>query len=145
MALLPAAEALLRLLDALETGESLSASGAGDLAPLRAAIDAEKPGQFRWTVEDTDAAHDWQVSVRSRARVVDARPILEMGGRPYGLIMETAAEVQDDEVLVVLAPMEPLPLVEALAGMDFGAVAQQVDDGSWRVTFERVPSETDED
>ncbi len=78
------------------------------------------------------------VDITSRARVFDARPMLAAGEEPFSAIMEAAASVGDDQVFVVYAPFEPVPLEGVLAEQGFRHVADQIDDANWRVTFLRA-------
>lgn len=66
------------------------------------------------------------VDIVSRARVVDARPVLAAGGEPFAEIMNAAA-VGGDEVLVVHAPFEPVPLEGVLGEQGFAFVADQLE------------------
>lgn len=129
-------EAILDGIDRLVTGETLRLVNDHDPAPLRYQLDATRPGQFRWTyVEQGPEA--WAVDVTSCARVVDARPTLAAGGDPFAEIMTAASRVAEGEVLVVYAPFEPVPLEGVLGEQGFTHVADQRDDGDWRVTFAR--------
>lgn len=69
-------------------------------------------------------------------RVVDARPVLAAGGEPFDMIMQAVAELGADEVLVVRAPFEPVPLEGLLAEQGFDHRAEVVD-GAWHTTFWR--------
>ncbi len=122
--------------DQLATGETLRLVNDHDPAPLRYQLDATRPGQFRWEYVE-QGPDEWKVDVTSRARVVDARPTLASGGEPFAEIMDAAARVGDDEVLVVYAPFEPVPLEGVLGEQGFSYVADQLDGGDWRVTFVR--------
>jgi uncharacterized protein (DUF2249 family) len=73
-----------------------------------------------------------------RARTVDARPILAAGGEPFDEIMAAVDALDDDEVLVIYAPFEPVPLEGLLSEQGFGYVAEALDGGDWRVTFTRI-------
>lgn len=123
-------------LDDLATGDTLRLVNDHDPAPLRYQLDATRPGQFGWEYVEA-GPESWIVDITSRARVVDARPTLAAGGEPFAEIMEAASQVGDGEVLVVLAPFEPVPLEGVLAEQGFAHVAEEVGDGDWRVTFLR--------
>lgn len=123
-------------LDGLATGDTLRLVNDHDPAPLRYQLDATRPGQFSWDYVET-GPETWTVDITSRARVVDARPTLASGGEPFAEIMDTAAQVSDGEVLVVLAPFEPVPLEGVLAEQGFAHVAEELGGGDWRVTFLR--------
>lgn len=79
----------------------------------------------------------WAIDITSRARVVDARPVLADGGEPFAEIMEAASQIADGEALVVYAPFEPVPLEGVLGEQGFSHVADRLDGGDWRVTFAR--------
>lgn len=120
----------------LPAGASLRLLNDHDPRPLRYQLDAEHPGQYRWDYVET-GPEQWAVDITSRAHVVDARPILAAGGEPFDAIMDAAAQVGPDEVLVVWAPFEPVPLEGVLAEQGFSFVADEVEPGTWRVSFLR--------
>ena len=68
---------------------------------------------------------------------VDARPIIAGGGEPFEIIMAAVAELAEDEELVVLAPLEPVPLEGVLSSQGFGYEATEIGGGDWQVTFRR--------
>lgn len=55
----------------------------------------------------------------SRSWTLDVRPILAAGEEPLELILETAAEVPEGNVLEITAPFEPVPLYSVLADRGF--------------------------
>lgn len=57
-----------------------------------------------------------QASV-TRTRELDVRPVLEKGGDPFRLIMETAKGLADDEALHLIVGFEPRPLFAVMASM----------------------------
>ncbi len=123
-------------LSSLEPNQSLELVVDHDPVPLRYQLDAERPDQFRW--EYRESGPDlWVVEITSRARIFDARPMLAAGEEPFAAIMEAAAAVGDDEVFVVYAPFEPVPLEAVLGEMGFRYLADQLDEDTWRVTFLR--------
>ena len=71
-------------------------------------------------------------------QTLDVRPTLAAGGEPFAQIMEAAARVGEDEVLVVYAPFEPVPLEGVLGEQGFTYVADELEGGDWRVTFTRL-------
>lgn len=123
-------------LDELSVGETLRLVNDHDPAPLRYQLEATRPGHFAWEYVES-GPEQWAIDITSRARVVDARPTLAAGGEPFGEIMAAAGEVAEGEVLVVYAPFEPVPLEGVLGEQGFVHVADQLDDGDWRVTFVR--------
>lgn len=121
----------------LETGDTLTLLVDHDPIPLSYQLDAERPDQFRWEYQES-GPEQWVVDITSRARVFDARPMLAAGEEPFPAIMDAVAEVGDDEVFVVYAPFEPVPLEGVLAEQGFRHVADRLDDSNWRVTFLRA-------
>lgn len=129
-------ETIFDRIDELATGETLRLVNDHDPAPLRYQLDATRPDQFRWEYVE-QGPEVWAVDITSRARVVDARPTLAAGSEPFAEIMNAVDQVGDGEVLVVFAPFEPVPLEGVLGEQGFTYVADQLDDGDWRVTFVR--------
>ncbi len=124
-------------LDGLASGETLRLVNDHDPRPLRHQLDAERPDQFRGEVGEA-GAEQWAIDITSRARIVDARPILAAGQEPFATIMDAAEAVGDDQILVVYAPFEPVPLEGVLAEQGFCFVADRLPGGDWRVTFLRA-------
>jgi uncharacterized protein (DUF2249 family) len=127
-------ETIFQRLDGLATGETLRLVNDHDPAPLRYQLEATRPGQFQWEYVER-GPEEWAIHITSKARVVDARPTLAAGGEPFNEIMEAAGQVADGEVLVVYAPFEPVPLEGVLGEQGFSHVADQLENGDWRVTF----------
>lgn len=120
----------------LKPGETLTLVNDHDPVPLRYQLDAEQPDHFRWSYEESGPER-WAVDITSRAHVFDARPILAAGEEPFSEIMAAAGAVGDDEILVVYAPFNPVPLAGALGERGFSHVADQIDDQTWRMIFLR--------
>ena len=129
-------ETIFTRLDELGAGETLRLVNDHDPAPLRYQLEATRPSQFEWTYVE-HGPEEWAVDITSRARVVDARPIIDAGDEPFQTIMDTVAALRDGEVLVVYAPFEPVPLEGVLGAQGFDYVADALDGGDWRVTFVR--------
>ncbi|MGH9133438.1 MAG: DUF2249 domain-containing protein [Ilumatobacteraceae bacterium] len=123
-------------LDGLAARDTLRLVNDHDPKPLRYQLDAERPDQFRWEVIES-GPDVWVIDITSRARVVDARPILAGGEEPFATIMDAADAVGDDEILVVYAPFEPVPLQGVLTEQGFRFVSDQLPGGDWRTTFLR--------
>lgn len=128
---------IFQQLDDLEPGTSLRLYNDHDPRPLRYQLEAERPDHFRWEYVE-EGPEQWQVDITSRAHVVDVRPILAAGDEPFDAIMDAAGRVGPDEILVVWAPFEPVPLEGVLAEQGFRFVADEVEPGNWRVCFLRA-------
>jgi uncharacterized protein (DUF2249 family) len=79
-------------------------------------------------------AADWKTDA---AEILDVRPVLAEGGEPFVQIMETAERVPPGKSLVLIAPFEPAPLYQALAGRGFSHATERVADDEWIVRFVR--------
>lgn len=66
---------------------------------------------------------------------LDVRPILESGGSPCSAIESAISRLIRGQVLVVLAPFEPLPLYTKLGLCGYGHETTRLPDGTWRVEF----------
>lgn len=129
-------EVIFETLSGLEAGEIMRLVNDHDPVPLRYQLDAERPGHFSWEYVE-DGPEQWVVDITSKALVFDARPILAAGEEPFAAIMEAAATVEKDQVFVVYAPFEPVPLQAVLGEQGFRYVTDHVDESTWRVTFLR--------
>jgi len=129
-------ETIFETLSSLDAGETLRLVNDHDPVPLRYQLEAEYPDKHSWVTVEAGPER-WTVDITSRARVVDARPILAVGDEPYETIMQAAAATGDDQVLVVYAPFEPIPLQGVLAEQGFDHVTEQLSDDTWRVRFKR--------
>lgn len=123
-------------LDELGAGASLRLLNDHDPKPLRYQLEAEHPDHYRWEYVE-QGPEQWAVDITKRAHVVDARPILARGEEPFDTIMDAAQKVGDDEILVVWAPFEPVPLEGVLTEQGFTFEATEVTPGDWRVVFSR--------
>ncbi len=121
----------------LETGTSLRLLNDHDPKPLRYQLEAEQPDHFRWDYVE-QGPERWAVDITKRAHVVDARPILDGGDEPFDAIMDAAEQVGDDQILVVWAPFEPIPLEGVLTEQGFSFAADEVSPGNWRVVFSKA-------
>lgn len=74
----------------------------------------------------------------ARVLRLDVRPILASGRDPFAEIMQAAAEVPADGVMVVIAPFDPVPLREVLAASGFTSGAMALGPRDWEITFQRV-------
>lgn len=80
----------------------------------------------------TERTTAWQ---ERATKFLDVRPILADGGEPFVLIMETAAPLKSGEILLLVAPFEPVPLYQALGERGFTHETHSADAGEWWVLF----------
>ena len=123
-------------LESMSVGDTLRIVNDHDPKPLRYQLDAEHPGQYRWNPVEAGPTR-WIIDIVSRAHVVDARPVIADGGEPFDMIMDAVASLGDDEILVVRAPFDPVPLQGVLGEQGFGYVSDQLAEDDWRTTFVR--------
>jgi uncharacterized protein (DUF2249 family) len=126
-------------LDVLALGEVLELVVDHRPTPLRYELEATRPGDYEWA-DGEDGPRVWSARITCRARIVDARPILDRGEEPFQAIMSAVGETGPGERLVVLAPFEPVPLEGVLSSQGFTYDARELPGGDWRVTFESPPS-----
>jgi len=78
----------------------------------------------------------------SAANVVhlDVREDIRRGQEPFARIMTTVKALAPEQVLVLRAPFEPVPLLAALGKRGFAHWAEQSAPDDWTVWFYREPS-----
>ena len=69
---------------------------------------------------------------------IDAGSLLDSGETPVGVVSKALAEMESGEVLVICAPFQPAPLIDALRDKGHEVVARADDGGAWRVWVRRV-------
>jgi uncharacterized protein (DUF2249 family) len=75
---------------------------------------------------------------RAQATVVlDVRPDLARGDEPFARILEAAVPLRLGEVLLLVAPFEPVPLYGVLAGRGFAHETLALASDEWVVRFTR--------
>ncbi|HVZ77833.1 MAG TPA: DUF2249 domain-containing protein [Gemmatimonadaceae bacterium] len=125
-------DALNAALDASDAREASSASPVNVAAPVDAG--AADP------VSDTaspDPAPPAPAPAWLTGPVVelDVRPLLAAGQEPFPVIMEAVGALGADQVLLLRAPFEPVPLFAVLARRGFEHYAQQQAADDWCVWF----------
>ena len=68
---------------------------------------------------------------------IDAAALLAAGETPVGAVSKALAELAHGEVLVVGAPFQPAPLIDALRDKGHEVFAQADDSGEWKVWVRR--------
>lgn len=122
-------------LEALAVGEVLELVVDHRPTPLRYELEATRPGDYEWA-DGADGPEVWSARITCRARIVDARPMLDRGEEPFQAIMSAVGETGPGERLVVLAPFEPVPLEGVLSSQGFTYEARELPGGDWRVAFQ---------
>jgi len=66
---------------------------------------------------------------------LDVREDLRAGREPFARIMEAVCRLGDGDALRIVAPFEPLPLIDLLTARGFRSGTEALGDGSFAVTF----------
>jgi uncharacterized protein (DUF2249 family) len=68
---------------------------------------------------------------------VDVREDIRLGRQPFSKIMNAANTLRAGQQLLLMAPFEPLPLIDILTIQGFQHTSRQTDFGEWEVLFTR--------
>lgn len=79
--------------------------------------------------------HDKQAKYWLEAAVhhLDVRPILEEGSDPFAVIMNAVSQMSDEDVMVLHALFDPLPLKKQLERMKFPSESSKFEADHWHV------------
>ena len=80
--------------------------------------------------------------LEGNAQHLDIREFLRNGGRPYSMLMDTARQVAQGDVLVVHVLFDPQPLRKQLRRLGLSEECQQVEDEHWLLTIRRPEGTT---
>jgi uncharacterized protein (DUF2249 family) len=69
---------------------------------------------------------------------LDVRPILELGGEPFSVIMDAVGQLEATELLIVHAYFDPVPLKKQLEKMGFSHESQKIEDDHWCLRIRQV-------
>lgn len=120
-------------LDALEPGDTLDLITDHRPLHLYEELERVRPGESSWDGAEHDGGV-WQTTFTKVARVLDVRPIIDDGGEPFELIMDTVTGLEGED-LVIVAPFEPVPLEGVLSSQGFTFEANEVEPNHWRTRF----------
>jgi hypothetical protein len=76
-----------------------------------------------------------------RIRTVDVRPLIAAGESPFEKIMAAKDALADGEILMLITPFLPSPLIEKLQSDGFRARPERRNDGGWQTFFSREKTE----
>ncbi len=74
---------------------------------------------------------------------LDVREDILQGREPFSKIMRTVDGLRVDQHLRLIAPFEPAPLFELLAGLGFSHTTKLRKDGGYEVLFKRTNNNTE--
>ena len=69
--------------------------------------------------------------------VIDAGALLDAGETPVGVVSKELAETDTGEVLVVSAPFQPAPLIDALRAKGHEVYSRPDESGAWKIWVRR--------
>lgn len=75
---------------------------------------------------------------------LDVRADVRAGREPFPRIMEAVGHLRDGEVLRIVAPFEPRPLISLLTGQGFEVEVAALPGGDFEVTFSSPAPPDDE-
>ena len=75
--------------------------------------------------------------MRSKVISLDVREDIRRGHEPFSKIMQTVAQLGEEESLLLTAPFEPKPLFAVLAQQGFVPSSKPLESGDWEVLFSR--------
>jgi uncharacterized protein (DUF2249 family) len=75
--------------------------------------------------------------MRDKVVRLDVREDIRRGREPFSRIMQTVAQLGQDESLLLVAPFEPKPLFAVLAQQGFAPHPKPLASGDWEVLFSR--------
>lgn len=85
---------------------------------------------------DAGAAPAW---VKSSVNIqeFDARPIIEAGEHPMNEVIQKVNELEPDELLKLITPFVPAPLIEIVKGQGFQGWSEIIDDDTANTYFKK--------
>lgn len=73
----------------------------------------------------------------TKAHVLDVRRLLENGDHPVPILMESLSVLEPGEVVVLITPFLPSPLIATVQSEGYAARPERQADGSWQTRFWR--------
>jgi uncharacterized protein (DUF2249 family) len=68
---------------------------------------------------------------------LDVRPLLMRGEEPFARIKQTVAGLAPGDVLLLVSPFIPSPLIELLQSEGYSARPERRSDGAWQTQFRK--------
>jgi uncharacterized protein YjaG (DUF416 family) len=88
----------------------------------------EKAGQESIPVEEkqeSTVTPNW-FNASKIVKVLDVRPFIEAGEHPIGLVLEEVGKLNEDEILEIITPFYPAPLIDTIAGRGFDTFSENL-------------------
>ncbi len=86
----------------------------------------------------TDEPPSW-FKTGTIVKTVDARPMLEQGEHPIGLVLEEIKHIDDGQILEVITPFVPAPMIEKVEAKNFESWTLQKAADEFRNYFSPKP------
>jgi uncharacterized protein (DUF2249 family) len=75
------------------------------------------------------------MSVSSKFKTFDVRPLLARGKEPFSHIRARVDALESGQGVTIVAPFMPAPLIELLRSEGFSSTIERRADGAWAVNF----------
>jgi hypothetical protein len=96
-------------------------------------------GQDNIVVDEESATSDRQpppwVTNGDVVETIDARPMIEAGEQPLGPVMKSLRKLKERQLLRLLTPFQPAPLIDAAAKEGYVAFTGEDRPGQWTTHF----------
>ncbi len=89
------------------------------------------------SLDETTTKPEW-LGKRGLWKTLDARPLIESGQEPLGVVMRDLSDLPSDHVYELIAPFEPAPLIDKAKKRGLETYCAHEPDGSTRTYFTRV-------
>jgi uncharacterized protein (DUF2249 family) len=76
-------------------------------------------------------------SIRKKYRTLDIRPLMQTGEHPLPRILAATSALATGDILTLVTPFLPSPLIEKLQSEGFEARPERRADGSWQTQVSR--------
>jgi len=87
-----------------------------------------------------DKISDWTLDLKDDDCVpFDVRPILAQGTDPLEKILQKTKELSPKDILLIVAPFDPVPLRHVMAGKGYDSFVSEVEEGYWKIFFKKLP------
>ena len=108
---------------------------AGMINRLRAAAGLSSADSI--TESTAEVPNEGNVDREKIVESFDARPMIETGGHPMNLVLEKAERLNPGEILELITPFLPAPLIEILQGKGYNVVFNEAGENEYRTFIQK--------
>jgi hypothetical protein len=102
---------------------------------LRSEAGMKEAGNFESDSGDESTVRPGWVNDRNIVDILDARPMLEAGEQPLGKIMSALRKLENDEILELITPFMPAPIIDKARAKGYKAWSDKSDTGEVHTYF----------